>query len=71
MRHLSLGAWRRIVVETDEARVGLAPAAGDVALVATAASAPLGQLGRLLARAVESRPGGRPAGGEPAGGASS
>ena len=55
MRHLALGEWQRIVVETEDARVGLAPTPEGVLLGATPAGAPLGQLGRLLDAALRPR----------------
>ena len=50
MRHLALGSWQAIVVEAEDALIALAPAGAGVALVATAASTPLGRLRRLLER---------------------
>jgi predicted regulator of Ras-like GTPase activity (Roadblock/LC7/MglB family) len=54
MRHLGLGAWQGIVVETDEATVAMAPAPADgVVLVAAHRETPLGFVRRLLARVAE------------------
>jgi len=54
MRHLSLGDWSSIVIETEAATVALAPAPGDALLVVAAASeTPLGLVRRVLGRAGE------------------
>ena len=54
MRHLSLGDWSSIVIETEAATVALAPAAGDALLVVAASSeTPLGLVRRVLGRASE------------------
>ena len=50
-RHLELGDWRAIVVETEVAVVAMAPAEGDgLVLVAAARSVPLGLVRRVLDR---------------------
>jgi predicted regulator of Ras-like GTPase activity (Roadblock/LC7/MglB family) len=52
MRHLGLGDWSSIVLETSSATVALAPAASDGLLVlAAAGETPLGLVRRLLDRA--------------------
>lgn len=52
MRHLGLGPWTGILVETTRATVAMAPAPDHgLVLVAVARSAPLGFVRRLLARA--------------------
>jgi len=53
MRHLSIGAWTAVVVETDAAIIALAPAAGDaVVLLAASSTVPLGLVRRVLTRSV-------------------
>ena len=53
MRHLSIGAWSAVVVETDAAIIALAPAAGDaVVLLAASSTVPLGLVRRVLSRSV-------------------
>ena len=53
MRHLSIGAWTAVVVETDAAIVALAPAVGDaVVLLAASSTVPLGLVRRVLSRSV-------------------
>lgn len=53
MRHLSIGGWTAVVVETDAAIIALAPAAGDaVVLLAASSTVPLGLVRRVLARSV-------------------
>ena len=52
MRHLGLGAWTALSVETERAVVTLAPAPrGSLLLVATSAATPLGYVRRLVATA--------------------
>ena len=53
MRHLGLGAWRRISVEAVSASVAMAPCGTGVVLVAAARSVPLGLLRRVLGRALD------------------
>lgn len=53
MRHLALGSWQSVMVETSVSVVGLAPVGGGVALVAIDAGVPLGRLRRLLDRVAE------------------
>jgi predicted regulator of Ras-like GTPase activity (Roadblock/LC7/MglB family) len=49
MRHLNVGAWEAIIVETGEATVAMAPAPGDGLLVVAAArSTPLGLVQKIL-----------------------
>jgi predicted regulator of Ras-like GTPase activity (Roadblock/LC7/MglB family) len=51
MRHLSLGAWIAVVVETDAATIALAPAPQDsVVLLASSSAVPLGLVRRVLSR---------------------
>lgn len=53
MRHLSIGAWTAVVVETDAAIIALAPATGDaVVLLAASSTVPLGLVRRVLTRSV-------------------
>lgn len=53
MRHLSIGAWTAVVVETDAAVIAFAPAIGDaVVLLAASSTVPLGLVRRVLARSV-------------------
>ena len=53
MRHLSIGDWTAVVVETDAAIIALAPAAGDaVVLLAASSTVPLGLVRRVLTRSV-------------------
>lgn len=53
MRHLSIGAWTAVVVETDAAIIALAPAVGDaVVLLAASSTVPLGLVRRVLSRSV-------------------
>ncbi|HVE78798.1 MAG TPA: tetratricopeptide repeat protein [Gemmatimonadaceae bacterium] len=54
MRHLDLGGWSTIVVETDVAVVSIAPSLGHgLVLLASARSMPLGLVRRYLDRAAE------------------
>jgi predicted regulator of Ras-like GTPase activity (Roadblock/LC7/MglB family) len=53
MRHLDLGDWSQIIVETEVASVALAPAAlGGLLLVAADRAMPLGSVRRFLDRAL-------------------
>ena len=53
MRHLSIGKWTAVVVETDAAIIALAPTTGDsVVLLAASSTVPLGLVRRVLSRAV-------------------
>ena len=53
-RHLDIGEWRAIVLETEVAVVTMAPSAGDSLLVVAASkSTPLGLVRRVLDRCVE------------------
>jgi len=53
-RHLSIGEWKSIVLETEVAVVTMAPAAGDGLLVLAASrETPLGLVRRVLDRCVE------------------
>ena len=53
MRHLSIGSWKAVVVETDAAIIALAPAAVDsVVLLAASSTVPLGLVRRVLTRSV-------------------
>ena len=53
-RHLDIGEWRAIVLETEVAIVTMAPAAGDGLLVIAASKAtPLGLVRRVLDRCLE------------------
>lgn len=53
MRHLGLGAWTALTLETEDAVVTMAPAPhGTLLLVVAGASAPLGYVRLLVARAV-------------------
>jgi predicted regulator of Ras-like GTPase activity (Roadblock/LC7/MglB family) len=53
MRHLSIGKWTAVMVETDAAIIALAPAAGEgVVLLAASSTVPLGLVRRVLARSV-------------------
>jgi predicted regulator of Ras-like GTPase activity (Roadblock/LC7/MglB family) len=53
-RHLDLGEWRAIVLETEVAVVTMAPSAGDALLVVAASKAtPLGLVRRVLDRCLE------------------
>lgn len=52
MRHLELGAWQAIIVETGVATVAMSPAPADaLLLVAASRSTPLGLVRRLMERA--------------------
>ncbi len=54
MRHLDLGGWSSIVVETDMAVVSMAPSPRNgLVLLASARSMPLGLVRRFLDRAAE------------------
>jgi predicted regulator of Ras-like GTPase activity (Roadblock/LC7/MglB family) len=54
MRHLDLGDWSTIVVETEVATIALAPAPNDGLLLAAAAKAmPLGMVRRFVDRCLE------------------
>lgn len=56
MQHLSLGDWRTIQVESEQASVMMAPLGADeVVLVAAAPLVPLGQLRRSLTRERDAR----------------
>jgi predicted regulator of Ras-like GTPase activity (Roadblock/LC7/MglB family) len=51
MRHLALGGWTAVMVETDAATIALAPAPQDsVVLLASSSTVPLGLVRRVLAR---------------------
>lgn len=53
MRHLSIGNWTAVVVETDAAIIALAPTVGDaVVLLAASSTVPLGLVRRVLTRSV-------------------
>jgi predicted regulator of Ras-like GTPase activity (Roadblock/LC7/MglB family) len=53
MRHLSIGDWKAVVVETDAAIIALAPTPGDsVVLLAASSTVPLGLVRRVLSRSV-------------------
>lgn len=53
MRHLAIGDWTAVVVETDAAIIALAPAVGDaVVLLAASSTVPLGLVRRVLTRSV-------------------
>ena len=53
MRHLDLGDWSQIIVETEVASIALAPAAlGGLLLVAADRAMPLGSVRRFLDRAL-------------------
>lgn len=53
MRHLSIGSWTAVVVETDAAIIALAPASEDaVVLLASSSTVPLGLVRRVLTRSV-------------------
>ena len=53
-KHLGIGDWRAIVLETEVAVVTMAPSAGDGLLVLAASKAtPLGLVRRVLDRCVE------------------
>lgn len=53
MRHLSLGAWTAVVVETDTATIALAPVtASTFVMLASGSSVPIGMVRRVLARSV-------------------
>lgn len=53
MRHLSLGEWTAVVVETDAATIALAPVTGSTfVMLASGASVPIGMVRRVLARSV-------------------
>lgn len=52
MRHFKLGAWTRIVIETEAAVVAMAPAGEPVVLVAAPRDVPLGFVRRTLDRCV-------------------
>jgi predicted regulator of Ras-like GTPase activity (Roadblock/LC7/MglB family) len=50
-RHLDIGSWRSIVLETDIAVINLAPAgAGELLVLAASRSIPLGLVRRVLDR---------------------
>lgn len=52
MRHLDLGAWQAIIVETGVATIAMSPAPNDaLVLVAASRSTPLGLVRRLMERA--------------------
>lgn len=53
MRHLGLGEWRHISVESEGASVAMAPCGDGVLLVAAPRSVPLGFVRRILSRALE------------------
>lgn len=51
MRHLELGAWRALVIETTEATIALAPVGGEsIVLIAASAVEPHGLVRRILSR---------------------
>lgn len=52
MRHFGLGAWTRIVIETEAAVVAMAPAGATVVLVAAPRDVPLGFARRTLDRCI-------------------
>jgi predicted regulator of Ras-like GTPase activity (Roadblock/LC7/MglB family)/predicted Zn-dependent protease len=53
-RHLGLGSWSALVIETEAATLSMAPAGDDgVLLLATGGSTPLGLAKRLLGRCAE------------------
>jgi predicted regulator of Ras-like GTPase activity (Roadblock/LC7/MglB family) len=53
MRHLAIGKWAAVVVETDAAIIALAPASGEaVVLLAASSTVPLGLVRRVLSRSV-------------------
>ena len=53
-KHLAIGEWRAIVLETEVAAVTMAPAAGDgLVVVAASKATPLGLVRRVLDRCVE------------------
>jgi predicted regulator of Ras-like GTPase activity (Roadblock/LC7/MglB family) len=53
MRHLDLGEWQALVIETGTATIALSPAHGDaVVLLAAASEEPHGLVRRVLARCV-------------------
>jgi tetratricopeptide (TPR) repeat protein len=52
MRHFGLGAWTRIVIETEAAVVAMAPADATVVLVAAPRDVPLGFVRRTLDRCI-------------------
>lgn len=52
MRHFGLGAWTRIVLETEAATVAMAPEGEGLVLVAAPEGTPLGFVRRTLERAV-------------------
>ncbi|MBA3467605.1 MAG: hypothetical protein H0T21_09355 [Gemmatimonadaceae bacterium] len=53
MRHLSLGAWTALVVETDAATVALAPVTERAfVMLAAGGTVPIGMVRRVLARSV-------------------
>ncbi len=53
MRHLGLGAWTHLSVETEQASVAMAPVGDGVVLVAAPHRVPLGFVRRVLDRAAE------------------
>jgi predicted regulator of Ras-like GTPase activity (Roadblock/LC7/MglB family) len=53
-KHLQIGAWRTVMIETSVATVAMAPAAdGTLQVVAAGSSVPLGFVARVLDRCVE------------------
>jgi len=51
MRHLNLGDWRALVIETRDATIAIGPGSEDsIVLVAAAASEPHGLVRRILSR---------------------
>ena len=52
MRHLDIGEWKALIVETPEATIALAPAGEEsIVLIAAAAEEPHGLVRRILSRA--------------------
>jgi len=53
MRHLDLGDWQALIIETGAASIALSPAADDaIVLLAADAAEPHGLVRRVLAKAV-------------------
>lgn len=54
MRHLELGEWKALVIETPDATIALSPAAADsIVLLAASADEPHGLVTRILSRSAE------------------
>jgi predicted regulator of Ras-like GTPase activity (Roadblock/LC7/MglB family) len=54
MRHLELGSWKALVIETPDATIALAPTADDsIVLLAASAEEPHGLVRRVLSRSAE------------------